>query len=285
MNPLVDSHAHLCLAESRGVDLKGAFMEFCQRPGSWLMDIGTEANDLESRLKAIRKAWQALDRGAAYPPFLGVSAGLYPSKENLDDPEAALTRLEAHIESFYPATFSINGAAGNHALPRLAAIGECGMDFHWMEAAAETQRRLFDGQLRLAARLGLAVIVHSRKAHDDTLAALKERSPSVKAVIHCYGYGVVQAREYLDAGAYISFCGNMSYKNSTEIREAAAFVPVDRLLCETDAPYLNPEPGRGKPSGPLDVERTFSLLARIRSEEEGYLAERISANALELFGA
>jgi TatD DNase family protein len=283
MNPLVDSHAHLSLAEARGVDLKGAFIEFSRRPGSFLMDIGTETDDLGTRLTAIRKAWQSLERGGEYPPFLRVSAGLFPSKENLADPEAALALLEARIESFYPSASSVNGM--NQTLPRLAAIGECGMDFHWMEAAAETQRRLFDAQLGLAGRLGLAVVVHSRKAHADTLAALKERPSSVRAVIHCYGYGAAEAREYLDAGAFISFCGNLSYKNSGEIRDAAAFVPVDRLLCETDAPYLNPEPGRGKPSGPLDVERTFSLLARVRSEGEGYLAERISANALELFGA
>lgn len=277
MTPLVDSHAHLGLAEARGVPLARALSEFSARPGSFLMDIGTEAEDLGKRLEAIRIAWKSLGGEGDYPGFLRVSAGLYPDAENLRDVDSSMARLETELERLYP-------RAGSAGLPRLSAIGECGMDFHWMEAPEDAQRRLFDAQLGLAERLGVAVVVHSREAHAATLAALEDRGGSIRAVIHCYGYGLAEARGYLDAGAYISFSGNLSYKGSAGIREAAAYVPEDRILCETDAPYLNPEPLRGKPSGPLDVVRTFSLLAELRGVPEDLLARRIAENAKSLFG-
>jgi TatD DNase family protein len=283
MTPLVDSHAHLGLSAARGIPLDAALAEFSAKPDSFLMDIGTESADLGPRLDAIRTAWKAIGGEGEYPGFLRVSAGLYPDAKNLSDVDAAMRRLEAEIVRLYP-DLHARKKEGGQALPRLAAIGECGMDFHWMEAPEEAQRRLFDAQLELAERLGLAVVVHSREAHAATLSVLKARSGSVKAVIHCYGYGLEEAKDYLEAGAFISFSGNLSYKGSKGIREAAAYVPEDRLLCETDAPYLNPEPLRGKPSGPLDVARTFSLLAQLRSASEESLARRIARNAASLFG-
>lgn len=293
MGPLTDSHAHLATAGSRDVDLPRALSAFAES-GGLLVDVGTEAEDLGPRLACIREAWGATGREGAFPPFIRVSAGLYPSKENLSDPEAALDRLEASIRRFYPEAASIDlrdarpavaRPPGEGSLPRLAAIGECGIDFLRMVAPAEIQRLLFGLQLRLAGRLRLPVIVHSRQAHAETLAALRERPPAATPVLHCFGYGAAEAGQYLDEGAYVSFSGNISYSGSEALREAAAIIPAERLLCETDAPYLNPEPRRGLPSSPVDVERTMAVLAQLRGVGIEELSETIRANAAAVFGA
>ena len=268
MNAFTDSHAHLGKAAREGGQgaMAGILAAYASDPSSILLDIGTGSEDLGPRIADLRRL-----AGAELPGGLRFSAGLWPGRPSLDRPEAALSELVASIE-----------AAAREGV-RVAAIGEGGFDFHHMEADPPTQALLFSLQCGLALRLGLPLLVHSREAFAETLAAIGSLARELPVIIHCFGYGTHEARAFLDAGCHLSFAGNLTYKKSEALREALALVPDDRLLLETDAPYMNPEPGRGKPSTPLDISRTYAVAAALRGTTVEGLASLISANALRLF--
>jgi len=152
---------------------------------------------------------------------------------------------------------------------------------HGSEAA---QAALFSAQIELAVRYGKPLIVHSRDAHRDTLAIVKPAASRIPVVIHCFGYDEAAALEYVAAGCYVSFAGNLSYKKSGALRAACAAVPAGRLLLETDSPYMCPEPRRGKDATPLDIGRTYALAAELRGVGLDALADTIARNASILFG-
>lgn len=171
------------------------------------------------------------------------------------------------------------------ALARLAdgravAIGEIGLDLFRDYAPRDEQRRLFADQLRLAAELGKAVIVHSREADDETADALADFEGPV--ILHCFSSpGLLPVA--LERGYYVSFAGNVTYPKAAELREAAARVPPERILAETDSPYLAPQPVRGKTNEPAFVVHTLATLAETRGEDPDELARRIDANAAAAF--
>jgi TatD DNase family protein len=160
------------------------------------------------------------------------------------------------------------------AHPKAVAVGETGLDYHYGADAKAEQRRLFDAQLELAAELGKAVVVHTRDADEDTAAALAGFAGPV--VMHCFSSpgltGIVVERGY-----YVSFAGNVTYPAASELREAAARVAPDRMLAETDSPYLAPQPRRGRPNEPANVMLTLAALAELRGEPD--LEAQIDANA------
>jgi len=163
---------------------------------------------------------------------------------------------------------------------RAVAVGETGLDYFRDHAPAEAQRRLFDAQLALAAELGMPVVIHSREADADTLAALAGFAGTV--VCHCFSSpGLLAAA--LERGYYVSFAGNVTYPNAPRLREAAARVPPDRLLVETDSPYLAPQPVRGGRNEPAYVMHTLAALAQVRGDEPGELGLQIDANASAAF--
>jgi TatD DNase family protein len=169
----------------------------------------------------------------------------------------------------------------------VVAVGECGLDRHWNTAASgvdpAAEGELLELQLDLAERRGLPVIIHSREAAAET-AAILARYRAVRGVIHCFSYGISEARTFLDLGYYISFAGNATYKNAREIREALEYVPPDRLLMETDAPYMAPMPYRGKPGEPGMVAETYALAAELRKTAPDTLLEEIAGNVENIFG-
>jgi TatD DNase family protein len=285
-----DSHAHLpSVADKLGAEALRAILESYAeagaaaaregRTGPLLLDPGTEPGDLPGRI--------ALLEGAIASGFLRLAAGIWPSAENLASPARSLAALESAIGD---ASRVASSGGDARAAVRIAAIGEGGLDYHHMEGSKAAQFELFSGQLDLASRLGLPMIVHSREAAADTLALIAAARPgpaSLRAapiLIHCFGYGPEEARAFLDAGCWISFAGNLTYKGSEALRAALALVPEERLLLETDSPYMNPMPRRGKPSSPVDIERTFVAAAEIRGLAVEALAERVSGNARLLFG-
>jgi TatD DNase family protein len=164
---------------------------------------------------------------------------------------------------------------------RAVAVGETGLDYFREYAPHEDQRRLFEAQLRLAAELGKPVVIHTREADDDTLAALLRTDGTV--VLHCFSSPALLGPA-LERGWYVSFAGNVTYPKAPELREAARRVPSDRILAETDSPYLSPQPVRGKPNEPANVVHTLATLARARGEDEEELARQIDANATAAFG-
>lgn len=148
------------------------------------------------------------------------------------------------------------------ARPRVRAIGEIGFDYHYDADWKEAQREVFEAQLRLAAELDLPVVIHDREAHSDTLALLRRYRPA--GVVHCYSGSAEMAREVLSLGMYIGFTGVVTFKNARRALEAAAVVPLDRLLVETDCPYMAPEPFRGRRNDPGYLYRMAERLAELR---------------------
>lgn len=264
--PCTDSHAHLEHACERvGEEEISRLLRSYELLGSgptgremlpFILDIGTKAGDLARRKERFGTR-----------PCLHFSAGLWPGKAALDDIGAAMSAL-----------------AKDAADPSCAAVGECGLDYFHMDAEPERQIELFEAQAALARERRLPLIVHSREAFEDTLKVVKEFAGSLEIVIHCFGYGAREAQAFLDLGCSISFAGNISYKKSEGLREALGIVPLDRLLLETDSPYMNPMPLRGRPSTPADIGRTISLASGLLGKDAEELALLVHRNAFRIFG-
>lgn len=167
--------------------------------------------------------------------------------------------------------------------PATAAVGEVGLDYHYDFSPREEQRRWFRRQLELAREVGKPVVIHTREAEVDTLALLREARPE-RGLIHCFTGGPDAARAYLDLGFLISFAGVVTFKNAEAIREAVKLVPLDRLLVETDSPYLAPIPFRGKRNEPAHVKHVAEAVARVKGVPFEELAARTTENARRFFG-
>jgi TatD DNase family protein len=164
--------------------------------------------------------------------------------------------------------------------PKVVGVGETGLDNHHHLAEPSDQRRVFDAQLALAERHGKPVVIHTREADADTADALAGFGGTV--VMHCFSSpGLLPVA--LERGYYVSFAGNVTYPRAAELREAAALVPADRLLAETDSPYLAPQPVRGRKNEPAYVVHTVAALASARGEDAGALAAQLDANAAAAF--
>ena len=163
---------------------------------------------------------------------------------------------------------------------RAVAVGETGLDFYRDYAPRERQRKLFARQLELAADLDKPVVVHTRAAEEETAAALARFDGTV--ILHCFSSPELLPVA-LDRGYFVSFAGNVTYPKAEDLREAARQVPSDRLLAETDSPYLSPQPRRGRPNEPANVVHTFAALAETRGEDPAELAGRLDANAVAAF--
>jgi len=164
---------------------------------------------------------------------------------------------------------------------RIVAIGETGLDSVRRHATPEQQRALMDGHLELAAELGLPVVVHNREADTETTEALAPFDGVI--VLHCFSSPALTPA-VLERGYYVSFAGNVTYPNASALRAAAAEIPRDRILVETDSPYLAPQPVRGKPNEPANVVHTLRVLADVRGESFAELAAATHANAGVAFG-
>jgi TatD DNase family protein len=164
-----------------------------------------------------------------------------------------------------------------------AAVGEMGLDYHYDFSPREAQREAFVDQLRIAADRGLPAVVHSREAFEDTFSLLREHAP-LRGVMHCFAYGPREAEAFLGLGLHLSFSGIATFPKAPEIRAAAEVTGLDRLLVETDAPYLAPVPYRGKRCEPAHVADVGRFLARHLGIPEEEFARRTSENAARLFG-
>jgi len=179
------------------------------------------------------------------------------------------------------------------------AWGEIGLDYHYDHSPREVQREVFRLQLRIAAELHLPVVIHSRAADDDTIAILRESGagvPPVKeagnagtttsrpGVLHCFGGSLQMARAAIDLGFYISFAGNLTFKKAEDLQSIARELPLDRLMIETDCPYLTPVPFRGKRNEPARVVETAKFLAELKGADLEEIGRVTSANFEQLFG-
>ena len=168
--------------------------------------------------------------------------------------------------------------------PKVVAIGEIGLDYYWPEnPPRDFQQQVFRSQLELALELDLPVIVHDREAHGDSLAIVKEY-PALRGVFHCYSGSVEMARELLALGWYLGFDGPVTYKNARKTVEVAEMVPLDRILIETDSPYMSPVPLRGKRNDSRNVYYIAEKLAQIKGMTTEEMARLTMENGKSLFG-
>lgn len=207
--------------------------------------------------------------------FIYSAVGIHPSDaQNIckDDVEGSLAVMEGLIAT-----------EESRKENKIVAVGEIGFDYYWQPVDKETQYKYFDGQMKLAEKYDLPVIVHNRDAHGDTFDMIC-KYPNVRGIIHSCSMSAEMVKEIVKRGWYISFSGTLTFKNANKVREACAAVPLDRLLIETDAPYLAPVPYRGKINNSVYMKNTAQAAADIHGITYDELARITRENAKFLFG-
>ncbi len=184
----------------------------------------------------------------------------------------------------HDASGGLEGIADLLAEPEVVAVGECGLDYHYDHSPRPLQRQVFAAQVGLAHAHDLALVIHTRDAWDDTFAILAAEGTPARTVFHCFTGGPVEAERALATGAILSFSGIVSFKGASTLREAAACCPVDRLVVETDSPYLAPVPHRGQTNRPAWVPLVGAAVAVAQGVAVEVVEEASSATAARLFG-
>ena len=282
-----DTHFHFRhLVRDRNLDGAEILKKLCERDTFFGLDIGTEADDLIERVNYVEDAKSNLSESDSekVDSFMHYAAGIWPSPEEIADRYERMKILEEKIAKF----------DGN-----IAAIGECGLDHHWNPSGAdgrskddfdsdmlEGERELFEMQLQLAKEMNKPVIIHSRDAFYDTVSVL-ENMDYHNGVIHCFSYGKSEAKAFLDLGWHIAFGGATTYAKKKEMKDMIdllRYVPDDRILLETDAPYLTPVPFRGQTNTPVLVEYCYNFVASARNVTPSELSTIVDNNIRRLFG-
>ena len=173
---------------------------------------------------------------------------------------------------------------GLAAHPKVVAIGETGLDFHYDHSPREVQREMFERFVGLAQETRLPIVVHNRESDREAAETLRNGGGNLEGVIHCFTSDASAARTFLDLGFYLSFSGIVTFKNAQDLRDIAGWVPLDRLLIETDAPFLAPVPKRGRRNEPAYVRFVAETLARVRDVDVDEIVDATSRNARSLFG-
>lgn len=248
---MIDSHFHLLHMINKGLDGEALLKEAYSRGFVSGMEIGVVPETFERRISIVKSF-----------PDLYMASGLYPSYCEKVGWKDDLDLLETHLKSS----------------DRIAALGEIGLDYYHKYGTKEVQQELLGLQLEMANRLELPVVIHCRDAEEDVLSCLKQTSPEKGGIMHCFSSGPEWVEPFLKLGFYISFAGNVTYKKAGELRDSAAAVPPDRLLVETDAPYLSPQPVRGKLNHPGYIGHTYEVLAETRGVELDRLISVIRQN-------
>lgn len=251
---LIDSHAHLDDArfdkdrDKIIKDLKNHGVEIVINPGA----------DIASSVKAVSMAKEYENIYAA--------VGVHPhDAKTMDDTTIQLLESLANNE-------------------KVIAIGEIGLDYHYDNSPRDVQRKWFVEQIRLAKKLKLPIIIHEREASQDMFNILKqETDENLTGVLHCYSGSLEMAREYLKMGYYISFAGPVTFNNARVSKEVAKNIPLEKILIETDSPYLSPEPKRGRRNEPLNVRYVAAMIAELRGISFDEVTMVTNTNAKKLF--
>ncbi|MEN8906315.1 MAG: TatD family hydrolase [Clostridiales bacterium] len=197
--------------------------------------------------------------------FIYVGVGIHPHEATIDEQE-----------------FEVIRELINH--DKVVAIGEIGLDYHYNFKDIETQKKCFKEQLKIAIEFGLPVIIHDREAHKDILDILKsDEFRGLKGVMHCYSGSIEMAKELLDLGYYLSFGGSITFKNAKKALEVIEYMPENKILIETDSPYLSPVPHRGKRNDSRKLEFIAEKIADIRKRDYNYICEITMKNGKKLF--
>lgn len=251
---IFDSHAHY--DSSKFNEDREELLSSMQENG-----IGTIVN-CGASLKSVTAVVELAEKY----PFIYAAVGLHPDEVgDLNEERFAFLREQCKKE-------------------KVVAVGEIGLDYYWDNESHETQKEWFVRQLKLARELDLPVIIHSRDAAEDTLKIMKEYGQGLRGVIHCFSYSKELAEEYVKMGFYIGIGGVVTFKNGKKLKEIAAAIPLDRILLETDCPYLAPEPHRGKRNSSLYIPYIAEEIANLKGITYDEVVAQTEENAVRLFG-
>lgn len=253
---IIDSHAHLDYPQLAD-DLPGVLARASEAGVDRIITIGVKLSTADRP----RRIAESHDN-------VWFSAGIHPH-------EAGNEALACDVDAIM--------AAADH--PRCVAIGEAGLDYHYDYAPRDLQAASFRAQITAARTLGLPIIVHAREADDDIASIIEDEMArgTFAGVLHCFSSGAALARRALDVGFYVSFSGILTFKSAETIQQVACDAPADRILVETDAPFLAPVPMRGKPNEPAFTSHTLAKLAELRGTTVEEMAALTRANTLRLF--
>ncbi|MEO3976202.1 TatD family hydrolase [Streptomyces sp. CAU 1734] len=272
--PVTDSHTHLdmqegtveeALARAAAVGVTAVVQVGCDIKGSrWAAQTAGEHEAVHAAV--------ALHPNEAPRIVLGDPDGWSRQGERPAGGDGALDDALAEIDELA-------------ALPQVRAVGETGLDyFRTGPDGVAAQERSFRAHIEIAKRRGKALVIHDRDAHADVLRVLAEEGAPERTVFHCFSGDAEMARICASAGYYMSFAGNMTFKNAQPLRDALAVAPAELVLVETDAPFLTPAPYRGRPNAPYLIPVTLRAMAAVRGVDEDTLAAAIAANTAEAFG-
>ncbi len=241
-----DHHCHLPVGPESGELVAEALAAGVDR----LVDVGTS---VATSVEAIEVASSS--------PHVWATAGVHPhdASDGIDGVEALLDH------------------------PKVVAVGECGLDYHYLHSPAEAQREVFAAHIQLAHHHDLPLVIHTREAWDETFDILEAEGPPAGLIFHCFTGGPTEARRCLDIGGVLSFSGILTFPSAGDLRDAARLCPADRILVETDSPYLAPVPHRGRANRPALVAVVGAALAEVRGEPADAVAAATSATATRLY--
>jgi len=259
--PVADSHTHIDMQDTTVEEALAAAAEVGV---TTLIQVGC---DLE------RSRWSA--EVAAEHDAVWAAVALHPNEAPRLEAEGGRKALDA----------ALDGIAELAARPEVLAVGETGLDhYRTGEEGREAQQYSFRRHIELAKRLGKALVIHDRDAHEDVLRILDEEGAPERTVFHCFSGDAAMARVCADKGYFMSFAGNVTFKNAQPLRDALAAAPPELLLVETDAPFLAPAPYRGRPNAPYLIPVTLRAMAEVKQMPENALAEHVAANTARAFG-
>jgi TatD DNase family protein len=258
---MVDTHMHSHALRKQGINPEELLRNLAQSGFKAIIDVAITPNDT---LQPLEVEDTALD--------IYHTCGIHPSHSGDADTEEMLDTLSAILNGTHPEA------------PRIAAIGETGLDWFREYAPRKRQKELFAFHLSAAKEFTLPVIVHNREADDDCFHMIRENTLPRGGIVHCFSSEPVWVKRFVDLGMYISFAGNVTYKRNHTLREAAALVPIDRILIETDAPYLAPHPRRGRVNHPGLIGYTYDVVAQTRNMPVEDLVNAVATNTEAVFG-
>lgn len=254
MKKIFDTHAHYD-DEAFDTDRETLLASMDEQGVGRIVNVSASLSEIQKTLELIERY-----------PFIYGAAGVHPddTKELNEDNFEQIRRAAVH--------------------EKMVAIGEIGLDYYWDSSDRETQKKWFLRQLELARELDKPVIIHSREAAQDTLELIRQAGGSdFSMVIHCFSYSTELAREYLNMGYYLGIGGVVTYKNGRKLKEVVSYMPLDRILLETDAPYLTPVPFRGKRNSSEKIHYVVEEIARLKNVSQEEVLETTWDNACRFY--
>jgi len=249
----VDSHTHLIEMKNKGLNIDEILSDCFNSGMAAILDVAVNERNFDERL-----AYKIIF------PKLYFTAGVHPS--DIKNTGEQLLEVEKQLNN-----------------PKIIAVGETGLDFHWDTVPAAKQKEMFANHIAMSNKKKLPLVIHNRLADKEVLEMLKSENVENGGIIHCFSSNYHFAKKFIDLGFYISFAGNITYKKSDEIREAAAGIPFDKILVETDAPYLSPQKLRGKLNHPGNISHTIDCIADLFNKGADETAFQTYQNFKDLF--